>query len=64
MLDGSEDNKVHCFKEHGPIPTGFARLQQARQDELDHNIVNLLEEIDLEQDQENGYDIEDLIDVC
>jgi len=61
-LDGSEDDKIHCFKEHGSIPTGFARLKKARQDESDKNTAKLLEEIDLEQDLENGYDVEDLID--
>lgn len=62
-LDGSEDDKIHCFKGHGPIPTGFIRLQKARQDELDSKLIGLIEEIDLDEDLENGYDIEDLIDV-
>jgi hypothetical protein len=53
--DGSEDNQIHCFKENGPIPTGFAKLQRARLDEEERRLIELLEEIDLEQDEENGY---------
>ena len=52
--DGSEDDQIHCFKENGPIPSGFARLHEARQKEADE-IAELLEEIDLKQDEENGY---------
>jgi hypothetical protein len=38
-------------------------FQKARQDELDSKLIGLTEEIDLDEDLENGYDIEDLIDV-
>ena len=27
-LDGSEDEMIHCFKPHGPIPEGFALLKE------------------------------------
>jgi hypothetical protein len=53
--DGSEDDRIHCFKENGPVPAGFARLQEARIDKELVEAANLLEEIDLEQDEENGY---------
>ena len=53
--DGSEDDQIHCFKDNGSIPTGFARLQQARLDEQLLEATNLLEEVDLEQDEMNGY---------
>ena len=26
--DGSEDNLIHCFKPHGPIPSGLAVLEE------------------------------------
>ena len=58
--DGSEDDQIHCFKENGPIPTGFARLQQARNDQM---LAELLEEVDLEQDEENGYASDASIDL-
>uniref|UniRef100_A0A915ENU7 Uncharacterized protein n=1 Tax=Ditylenchus dipsaci TaxID=166011 RepID=A0A915ENU7_9BILA len=28
--DGSEDDFIHCFKAHGPIPEGFEMLKEAR----------------------------------
>jgi hypothetical protein len=58
--DGSEDDQIHCFKENDPIPTGFARLQQARNDQM---LAELLEEVDLEQDEENGYASDASIDL-
>ena len=58
--DGSEDDQIHCFNENGPIPTGFARLQQARNDQM---LAELLEEVDLEQDEENGYASDASIDL-
>jgi hypothetical protein len=54
-LDGSEDSEIHCFKENGPVPSGLALLQQARQNKQADNLVELLEEVDLDQDEENGY---------
>jgi hypothetical protein len=53
--DGSEDNHIHCFKENGAVPGGFARLQQARSDEQLSEAIDLFDEIDLDQDKENGY---------
>ena len=50
--DGSEDNQVHCFKEHGPIPEGLFELQMARQLGKQDKAV---EEVDAEEDEENGY---------
>ena len=32
-LDGSEDDFIHCFKPHGPIPSGLENLKLARADE-------------------------------
>lgn len=61
-IDGSEDDQIHCFKENGPVPSGFTRLQQARLDEA-LEIANLLDEIDLEQDAENGYASDVSVDV-
>ena len=50
--DGSEDTQVHCFKQHGPIPEGLLKLHMARQAIAD---VDAIEEVDVEQDEENGY---------
>jgi hypothetical protein len=52
-LDGSEDNDIHCFKADGPIPSCLPILQQARLSKQLNDF--LMEEIDLEQDEENGY---------
>uniref|UniRef100_A0A914H0S0 Uncharacterized protein n=1 Tax=Globodera rostochiensis TaxID=31243 RepID=A0A914H0S0_GLORO len=58
-FDGSEDGEIHCFKEDGPVPNGMIRLQQAREmaefDILAEGIAGLFEEVDLEQDEENGF---------
>uniref|UniRef100_A0A914I1X5 HTH CENPB-type domain-containing protein n=1 Tax=Globodera rostochiensis TaxID=31243 RepID=A0A914I1X5_GLORO len=58
-LDGSEDGEIHCFKEDGPVPNGMIRLQQAREmaefDILAEGIAGLFEEVDVEQDEENGF---------
>jgi hypothetical protein len=61
-VDGSEDDKIHCFKENGPVPGGFARLHQARSDGI-VEIADLLEEVDLGQDEENGYASDASVDV-
>jgi hypothetical protein len=50
--DGSEDDQIHCFKPHGPVPEGRVLLLEARAD-IQPGIP--FEEIDEEQDQENGY---------
>uniref|UniRef100_A0A914H4G4 Brinker DNA-binding domain-containing protein n=1 Tax=Globodera rostochiensis TaxID=31243 RepID=A0A914H4G4_GLORO len=58
-FDGSEDGEIHCFKEDGPVPNGKIRLQQAREmaefDILAEGIAGLFEEVDVEQDEENGF---------
>uniref|UniRef100_A0A914HJW5 DDE-1 domain-containing protein n=1 Tax=Globodera rostochiensis TaxID=31243 RepID=A0A914HJW5_GLORO len=58
-FDGSEDGEIHCFKEDGPVPNGMLRLQQAREmakfDFLAEGIAGLFEEVDVEQDEENGF---------
>ena len=43
-IDASEDTDIHCFKPEGPIPTGAAKLQQARHDK---SLAQLLDKIDL-----------------
>jgi hypothetical protein len=58
--DGSEDGQIHCFKENGPTPTGFVRLQQARSDQM---LAEMLEKIDLGQDEKNGYASDGSIDL-
>uniref|UniRef100_A0A914I290 RNA helicase n=1 Tax=Globodera rostochiensis TaxID=31243 RepID=A0A914I290_GLORO len=58
-FDGSEDGEIHYFKEDGPVPNGMLRLQQAREmaefDFLAEGIAGLFEEVDVEQDEENGF---------
>uniref|UniRef100_A0A914H6J3 BTB domain-containing protein n=1 Tax=Globodera rostochiensis TaxID=31243 RepID=A0A914H6J3_GLORO len=58
-FDGSEDGEIHCFKKDGPVPNGMLRLQQAREmaefDFLAEGIAGLFEEVDVEQDEENGF---------
>uniref|UniRef100_A0A915CVP1 Uncharacterized protein n=1 Tax=Ditylenchus dipsaci TaxID=166011 RepID=A0A915CVP1_9BILA len=53
-LDGSEDDSIHCFKQHGPASNGRILLQQARED-ADVEMLPL-KEIDEYEDQENGYE--------
>uniref|UniRef100_A0A915EKL6 Uncharacterized protein n=1 Tax=Ditylenchus dipsaci TaxID=166011 RepID=A0A915EKL6_9BILA len=46
--DGSEDDEIHCFKQHGPASGGRLLLKQARENtEIDALIP---EEIDIEED--------------
>ena len=54
-LDGSEDNQIQCFKTSGSIPNGCALLQQARFDGINNEFTKLLQEVDFEEDQNNGY---------
>uniref|UniRef100_A0A914IDU3 Chromo domain-containing protein n=1 Tax=Globodera rostochiensis TaxID=31243 RepID=A0A914IDU3_GLORO len=58
-FDGSEDGEIHCFKEDGPVPNGMIRLQQAREMAEFHilaeGIAGQFVEVDLEQDEENGF---------
>jgi len=57
--DGSEDDQIHCFKPHGPVPEGRVLLQEARSD-IQPGIP--FEEIDEEQDKENGYSSDESIE--
>ena len=52
-LDGSEDDKIHCFKSHGPVSTGFALLQKARTENQLEIIMQNLEECNVEEENEN-----------
>jgi hypothetical protein len=52
--DGSEDDKIHCFKAKGPIPTGEELLKKARKEDDFEELIELVDEIDLAQDEENG----------
>jgi hypothetical protein len=57
--DGSEDDHIHCFKEHGPVPEGRELLKKARHE---CESITLDEEIDAEQD-DNDYDSDASIEV-
>jgi hypothetical protein len=54
-LDGSEDKMIRCFKPTGPITAEFDLLQQTRKQREAENIAQLLGEIDLAEDDNNGY---------
>ena len=54
-VDGSEDDEIHCFKANGAIPSGRILLQQARLAKETDSLINLFDEVDLLQDEENGY---------
>uniref|UniRef100_A0A914C568 DDE-1 domain-containing protein n=1 Tax=Acrobeloides nanus TaxID=290746 RepID=A0A914C568_9BILA len=53
-LDGSEDDEIHCFKANGAIPTGKIFCSMLDWIETD-SLINLFEQVDLLQDEENGY---------
>uniref|UniRef100_A0A915DNF7 Uncharacterized protein n=1 Tax=Ditylenchus dipsaci TaxID=166011 RepID=A0A915DNF7_9BILA len=60
FLDRSEDNLIHCFKEHGQVPQRRSMLQDARAWlEVERWEA---EEIDPDQDEENGYLSDDSFD--
>uniref|UniRef100_A0A914DHX2 Uncharacterized protein n=1 Tax=Acrobeloides nanus TaxID=290746 RepID=A0A914DHX2_9BILA len=61
-LDGSEDDQIYCFKPDGPIPSGRALLQQARADEQSNELRALLENVDLAEDENNGYESDVSVD--
>ena len=48
--DGSEDHLIHCFKH--VIPNGLELLRQARAEE---QLAELLEEIDLNEEDMDGF---------
>uniref|UniRef100_A0A914LFE0 Uncharacterized protein n=1 Tax=Meloidogyne incognita TaxID=6306 RepID=A0A914LFE0_MELIC len=52
--DGSEDDQIHCFKPEGEIPTGLDTLRKERNENNFLEMIDLIEEIDLIQDEENG----------
>jgi len=64
-LDGSEDDQIHCFKSDGQIPNGQELLRQARilEREREREVVELLEEFDLAEDENNGYESDTSIDL-
>lgn len=62
-LDGSEDTTIHCFKPDGPIPTGLELLTKNRNKKKFEEISQMLEEIDLAEDEKNGYESDDSIDL-
>uniref|UniRef100_A0A914CG47 Uncharacterized protein n=1 Tax=Acrobeloides nanus TaxID=290746 RepID=A0A914CG47_9BILA len=51
----NEDDEIHCFKANGAISTRRILLQQARLAEETDILINLFDEVDLLQDEENGY---------
>lgn len=54
-LDGAEDDQIQCFKPNGPIPIGLDLLRQARTDEHEDELLARLDEIDLVENENNGY---------
>uniref|UniRef100_A0A914EF25 DDE-1 domain-containing protein n=1 Tax=Acrobeloides nanus TaxID=290746 RepID=A0A914EF25_9BILA len=48
--DGSEDHLIHCFKD--VIPNGLEILRQAR---AEKQLAELLEEIDFNEDDMDGF---------
>ena len=73
MSEGSEDNqgppssRRKCytvqFKPVGPITTGLELLRQARTNKNNNEIIGLFEEIDLDEDENNGYESDISIDI-
>ena len=59
--DGSEDDFIHCFKQDGPVPSGRAKLQLAREEK---KLAELLEEIDLDEEEENVLNESDVSIEC
>jgi hypothetical protein len=62
-LDGSEDGQIHCFKATGPVPEGLDKLKQKRLEEEAAQLAQLIEEIDIEQDERNGYESDDSVEL-
>ncbi|KAI1699800.1 putative neuronal acetylcholine receptor subunit alpha-7-like [Ditylenchus destructor] len=52
-LDGSEDDMIHCFKQHGPVPEGREMLREARIANAEIDLTNDPEE-DPDENHENG----------
>jgi hypothetical protein len=55
-LDGSDDDKIHCFKPDASIPTGLDLLQETRINRGLERMADLMEEIDLDEDENNGHE--------
>jgi len=53
-VDGSEDDKIHVFKPTRPIPTGAEMMRKKNEENELYELIELLEEVDLMQDEENG----------
>lgn len=54
--DGSEDNLIHCLKPEASIPFGQDLLQKTRNER--DVLAEYMEELDLEEDFNNGYESE------
>uniref|UniRef100_A0A914NZP4 DDE-1 domain-containing protein n=1 Tax=Meloidogyne incognita TaxID=6306 RepID=A0A914NZP4_MELIC len=52
-INGLEDDQIHCFKTQ--IPSGLETLRRAAETESLNDVTNLFDEIDLLQDEENGF---------
>lgn len=51
-FDGSDDDKITCFKPTGNIPNEVSELQNAR---FNREVTELVEGLDLNEDENNGY---------
>uniref|UniRef100_A0A1I8B5Z3 DDE-1 domain-containing protein n=1 Tax=Meloidogyne hapla TaxID=6305 RepID=A0A1I8B5Z3_MELHA len=49
------DSEIHCMKPHGQCPNARELLINALREERVEELSNVLETIDLDQDEENGY---------
>uniref|UniRef100_A0A1I8BJ69 AA_permease domain-containing protein n=1 Tax=Meloidogyne hapla TaxID=6305 RepID=A0A1I8BJ69_MELHA len=58
--DGSEDEDIHCFKPEGQVPSGRALLRQAREDK---EISEILAQIDLNENNENGIESDNSVEI-
>ena len=58
--DGSEDGRIHCFKEI--CPRGLELLTQGRRDKELEILEQQMEEFGLELDQEDGYGSDESIE--
>ena len=66
--DGTEDDRIHAFKQDGPIPLGFTELKERRNQfldpivdfqELENESINILlsiEDEDVDEDNASSYD--------
>ena len=54
-LDGSEDDLIHVFKPDGELPNRLQALKDARANRQTDDLAEQINQIDLNQDEENGY---------